>query len=83
MNDLLATETKARNLFESRMTLEKLVSDIGDVIVRIDKSTERFRTFQPGVGPYGEPQLVKLVAAHLKQIPKYAHPFGQCALPIS
>ncbi|PYX49529.1 MAG: hypothetical protein DMG76_37105 [Acidobacteria bacterium] len=71
MNDLLATETKARNLFESRMTLEKLFSDIGDVIVRIDKSTERFRTFQPGVGPYGEPQLVKLVAAHLKQIPKY------------
>jgi len=31
------------------MTLEELVSDIGDAIVRIDKSTERFRTFQPGV----------------------------------
>jgi len=71
MNHLLATETKAQNLFEGRMTLEELVSDIGDAIVRIDKSTERFRTFQPGVGPYGEPQLVKLVAAHLKQIPKY------------
>jgi hypothetical protein len=53
------------------MTLEELVSDIGDAIVRIDKDGGRFRTFRPGVGPYGEPQLVKLIAAHLKQVPKY------------
>jgi hypothetical protein len=30
-----------------------------------------FRHFQPGVGPYGEPQLVKLVAATLDAIPPY------------
>jgi hypothetical protein len=27
--------------------------------------------FQAGVGPYGEPQLVKLIAAHLNHLPNY------------
>jgi hypothetical protein len=38
---------------------------------RIDSSRLPFRHFQPGVGPYGEPQLVKLVAATLDAIPPY------------
>src|SRR5208337_1745787 len=31
-----------------------------------------FRAFQAGVGPYGEPQLVKLLADHLGSSPDYA-----------
>jgi hypothetical protein len=53
------------------MELQELISDITDVLVRIDESGERFRAFQPGVGPFGEPQLVKLIATHLNQLPKY------------
>jgi hypothetical protein len=51
--------------------LEEILTDITGAIVAIDESREGFRTFQPGVGPYGEPQLVKLVAARLNQLAKY------------
>jgi len=51
--------------------LGEVLQDIADAIVRIDKSGKPFRAFQPGAGPYGEPQLVKLIAADLNQIPKY------------
>lgn len=53
------------------MELDQLLRDVKDAIVGIDASREPFRTFQPGVGPYGEPQLVRRIAAHLNQIPKY------------
>jgi hypothetical protein len=53
------------------MTLRDLVSDIADALFQIDASGEPFRTFAPGVGPYGEPQLVKLIAAQLNQLPQY------------
>ena len=53
------------------MELDELVNDIADSLVQIDRSREPFRSFQPGVGPYGEPQLVKLIANYLNHIPKY------------
>jgi hypothetical protein len=53
------------------MELREVLQDIADAIVRIDTSGKPFRTFRPGVGPYGEPQLVKLIAADLSQIAKY------------
>jgi hypothetical protein len=53
------------------MDLQELITDITGVLVRIDESGERFRAFQPGVGPFGEPQLVKLIATHLNHISKY------------
>jgi hypothetical protein len=56
---------------EEHMELDEVVSDIADALVRVDASRECFRTFQPGVGPYGEPQLVKLIALHLNEFPKY------------
>jgi hypothetical protein len=37
----------------------------------IDGSGKSFRTFQPGVGPYGEPQLIIRIARHLNKLPKY------------
>jgi hypothetical protein len=54
------------------MDIEAVVEDIADVLKRIDSSRLPFKKFQPGVGPYGEPQLVKLVAAGLNNIEQYA-----------
>ncbi|MBZ5696311.1 MAG: hypothetical protein LAN36_13230 [Acidobacteriia bacterium] len=53
------------------MDLAEVVDDVVDALVTIDASRQPFKEFQPGVGPYGEPQLVKLIAAHLNRIPKY------------
>jgi hypothetical protein len=49
----------------------RLANDIADALVRVDASRVPFRTFQPGVGPYGEPQIVRLIAKHLNDIPRY------------
>ena len=54
------------------MNLERLVEEIANAIVQVDRSLVAFRGFQAGVGPYGEPQLVKLIAAHLNQLPELA-----------
>jgi hypothetical protein len=53
------------------MKLEEAIADIADGLATIDAKGVPFRTFQPGVGPYGEPKLVKLVAEYLNQFPKY------------
>jgi len=54
------------------MDLEQVVTDTADVLTRLDNSGSRFKDFQPGIGPYGEPQLVKLVAAELSELPRYS-----------
>jgi hypothetical protein len=51
--------------------LDRIISDIADALVLIDSSGTPFKTFQPGVGPYGEPQLVRLVAQHLSTADAY------------
>jgi hypothetical protein len=56
---------------ESQESLSALVGCIAEACVAIDRSGIPFKSFQPGIGPYGEPQLVKLVAAHLNSQPKY------------
>jgi hypothetical protein len=53
------------------MELNEIVLDIGAALACIDKSGQSFRTFQPGVGPYGEPQLVGQIAKCLNELPKY------------
>jgi hypothetical protein len=54
------------------MDLQQVVSDIADVLKLIDASSIPFKAFQSGVGPYGEPQLVKLIAEHWNRNPLYA-----------
>ncbi len=54
------------------MELNEVLLDVADSLVRIDQCGKCFRRFRPGVGPYGEPQLVKLVAVELNSLPKYA-----------
>ena len=51
------------------MQLKEAVEEIANAIMRVDAGRVPFRTFQPGVGPYGEPQLVKLVATYLNDLP--------------
>lgn len=53
------------------MDLSEVVRDVTDSLVAIDASRVPFRAFQPGVGPYGEPQLLKLIATHMNHLPKY------------
>lgn len=54
------------------MNLNDLLTDISSALIAIDDSRQCFRAFQPGVGPYGEPQLLRLVAAHLNQLSNYS-----------
>ena len=44
------------------INLKKLTREIADALVTIDQSRVPFRQFKPGVGPYGEPQLLKEIA---------------------
>lgn len=53
------------------MRLEELVRDIANALLQIDTSGQRFRSFQSGVGPFGEPQLLKLIADRLNALPSY------------
>lgn len=47
------------------MDLKEVVSDVLDAIMAVDGSRKAFKGFQPGVGPYGEPQLLKLIAEYM------------------
>ncbi len=53
------------------MELTEIARDIVGCLLAIDASRAPFRGFQPGVGPYGEPQLLKQIAAGLNQLAKY------------
>lgn len=53
------------------MDLEVVICDVLDALVAVDGSRLGFKQFQPGVGPYGEPQLLKLIAEYLNQLGRY------------
>lgn len=46
--------------------LSTVVADVTDEVLAIDVSGIPFKQFAPGVGPYGEPQLVKAIASGLR-----------------
>ena len=48
-----------------------MVNDVVDGLVALDGCGVSFKQFQPGAGPYGEPQLVGAVAKHLNTLPAY------------
>jgi hypothetical protein len=49
--------------------MQQLVDDIAKAIRGIDQSGVAFKSFHAGAGPYGEPQLAKLIAEHLASKP--------------
>jgi hypothetical protein len=53
------------------VTLEQLIEDIADVLVRIDALRPMCKTFAPGIGPFGEIQLVSLIKDQLNTSGKY------------
>jgi hypothetical protein len=53
------------------MQLDQVIRDVADVLVAIDQSRAPFREFRPGVGPYGEPQLVRAIAQRLNEFGAY------------
>ena len=50
------------------LTLDCIVDAVANALIAIDQSRIPFRSFSPGVGPYGEPQLVSLIAKHLNEL---------------
>jgi hypothetical protein len=50
--------------------MQELVDDIGAAVRAIDRCGIPFKQFQCGAGPYGEPQLTKLIVQNLRE----AHP---------
>jgi hypothetical protein len=63
------------------MDLFDLIGKVANAIIFIDQSRAPFRSFQPGVGPYGEPQLLKLIASHLNNIPQLNGRVGTMRTP--
>ena len=53
------------------MQLEEIANDVLGALLHVDSSAEPFRHYQPGVGPYSEPQLVKRISSHLNSLPGY------------
>lgn len=53
--------------------LSQLVISIADALNEIDNSRVPFKEFKPGVGPYGEPQLVRKVVEILRTNPIYSN----------
>ena len=53
------------------MDLSRVVEDVADALVSIDASRVPFKHFQSGVGPYGEPQVVRAIAQRLNGLEAY------------
>ena len=47
------------------MEISAVTAAIADILRHYDASMPRFKRFQPGIGPFGEPQLIKTVANEL------------------
>jgi hypothetical protein len=54
------------------LQLADIISDIADQLVAIDSSGVPFKTFKLGVGPYGEPQLIREIARRLNNRDEYS-----------
>lgn len=53
------------------MELQEVVADVANSLVSLDECRIPFKKFRPGVGPYGEPQLLRIVAESLNRLPLY------------
>jgi hypothetical protein len=51
--------------------LAELVGHVLDACIAIDSSGLPFKAFQPGVGPYGEPQLVKGITHYINKVASF------------
>jgi hypothetical protein len=49
--------------------LPTVIVEVADALAAVDATRTPFKAFQPGVGPYAEPQLVRLVVQRLNSSP--------------
>jgi len=49
--------------------LQDVVTDVAAALIGVDRCGTPFKGFRLGVGPYGEPQLLRAVAKHLQYAP--------------
>jgi hypothetical protein len=58
-------------MIDRKMEYGEIISVIGDILVELDAEYPVHKRFKPGIGPFGEPQLVKIIAQRLcrRQIP--------------
>ncbi len=54
--------------------MQTIVTRFAEALKAIDSSREPHKNFQPGVGPYGEPQVIRKSLEYLKE--KYPEEFG-------
>jgi hypothetical protein len=47
------------------MEYPQLVETIADILKKLDSERPVHKTFQPGIGPFGEPQIVRIIAQRL------------------
>jgi hypothetical protein len=47
--------------------LQTVVTDIADELARMDQGRPTFKSFRPGIGPFGEPQLVRELSTRLNR----------------
>lgn len=47
------------------MNYSELVNTIADILKEIDNDRPIHKEFKPGIGPFGEPQIVSMIANHL------------------
>lgn len=62
---------EAKTLYCGAVELEEVLTDVAHALAALDACRKPFKSFQPGVGPYGEPQLLRIVAASLNLLPRY------------
>jgi hypothetical protein len=53
------------------MELFEIVCDVADVLKKFDSEKPIHKSFKPGIGPFGEPQLIKIVSQRLNNLGKY------------
>ena len=53
------------------MELSEIVRDIADVLKQYDTEMPVHKAFKAGIGPFGEPQLIKIISGRLNELGKY------------
>ena len=48
-----------------------IAKDIADVLVQFDSEKPVHKAFKAGIGPFGEPQLIKIISNRLNALGKY------------
>ena len=53
------------------MELNEIVHDVAEVLKQYDSEKPVHKSFKPGIGPFGEPQLLNIISTCLNDLGKY------------